>query len=65
MYHDMWINGPKEQMEYQDYTFFDDHFGKPISAYVTRPVIRDYLDGMGTSLKRIFECRHTHIYKVY
>lgn len=41
----MWINEPKEQMEYADYTF-DDHFGKPISAYVTRPVIRDYLDGM-------------------
>ncbi|XP_063406050.1 trimethylamine monooxygenase-like [Mytilus trossulus] len=44
MYKHMWSNGPKEGLEYPDYTFTD-HFGKPIPSYPPRPVIRDYLEG--------------------
>ena len=44
MYQGLWSNGPKEGLEYPDYTF-DEHFGKPISSYVPREVLYDYLKG--------------------
>ena len=45
MYYGMWVNIPKEVMEYDDYTY-EEHFGKPIPSYITLPVIRDYLEGI-------------------
>jgi len=44
MYQGLWSNGPKEGLEYPDYTF-DEHFGKPISSYLPRQVLYDYLKG--------------------
>ena len=44
MYQGLWSNGPKEGLEYPDYTF-DEHFGKPISSYPPREVLYDYLKG--------------------
>jgi len=44
MYQGLWSNGPKEGLEYPDYTF-DEHFGKPISSYQPREVLYDYLKG--------------------
>ena len=44
MYRYLWSNGPKEALEYPDYTF-DQHFGKPIPSFPTREVLFDYLKG--------------------
>ena len=44
MYQGLWSNGPKEGVEYPDYTF-DEHFGKAIPSYPPREVLYDYLKG--------------------
>jgi len=44
MYRNLWTNSPKECVEFADYTF-DEHFGKSISSYPTRPVMFDYIEG--------------------
>lgn len=44
MYKYLWSNGPKECLEFSEYSF-DDHFEKPISSYPPRPVLFDYIEG--------------------
>lgn len=44
MYRYLWSNGPKECLEFSDYTF-DEHFGRPISSYPPREVLFDYIEG--------------------
>ncbi|KAB1646970.1 NAD(P)/FAD-dependent oxidoreductase [Pseudoclavibacter endophyticus] len=44
MYRNLWSNGPKEALEFAEYTF-DEHFGKPISSYPPREVLWDYING--------------------
>jgi len=44
MYKYLWSNGPKECLEFADYSF-DEHFGKPISSYPPRSVLFDYIQG--------------------
>lgn len=44
MYRNLWSNGPKEALEFADYSF-DEHFGRPISSYPPRPVLWDYIVG--------------------
>ncbi|MDX1271636.1 NAD(P)/FAD-dependent oxidoreductase [Bizionia paragorgiae] len=44
MYKYLWSNGPKECLEFSDYSF-DEHFKKPISSYPPRPVLFDYIQG--------------------
>lgn len=44
MYRYLWSNGPKECLEFPDYTF-EQHFGKPIASYPPRAVLADYLHG--------------------
>ena len=44
IYRYLWSNGPKECLEFADYTF-DEHFGKPIASYPPREVILDYIRG--------------------
>ena len=44
MYRYLWSNGPKECLEFADYTF-DDHFGQPIPSYPPREVLHDYIIG--------------------
>lgn len=44
MYRYLWSNGPKEGLEFADYTF-QDHFGKPIASYPPREVLFDYIQG--------------------
>ncbi|NKI25473.1 NAD(P)/FAD-dependent oxidoreductase [Arenibacter sp. 6A1] len=44
MYKYLWSNGPKECLEFSDYSF-DEHFGQPISSYPPRPVLFDYIQG--------------------
>lgn len=44
MYRYLWSNGPKEGLEFADYTF-DEHFGKEIASYPPRDVLFDYIKG--------------------
>ena len=44
MYRYLWSNGPKECLEFADYSF-EEHFGKPIASYPPRAVLRDYIMG--------------------
>ena len=44
MYRFLWSNGPKECLEYPDYSF-EAHFGRPIPSYAPRAVLLDYLRG--------------------
>ena len=49
MYDGLWINGPKEAMEFFDYTF-DAHFGSPKPVYLPRRQILDYMIQRVTSI---------------
>ncbi|GLY66394.1 flavin-containing monooxygenase [Amycolatopsis taiwanensis] len=44
MYRYLWSNGPKECLEFADYTF-DEHFGKAIPSFPPREVLYDYIVG--------------------
>ena len=44
MYRYLWSNGPKEGLEFADYSF-EEHFGKPIASYPPREVLFDYIVG--------------------
>ncbi|SDI71353.1 NAD(P)-binding domain-containing protein [Pseudomonas panipatensis] len=44
MYRYLWSNGPKECLEFADYSF-DEHFGRPIASYPPREVLWDYIQG--------------------
>jgi len=44
MYCYLWSNGPKECLEFADYSF-EEHFGKQIPSYPPRAVLFDYLEG--------------------
>jgi trimethylamine monooxygenase len=43
-YRYLWSNGPKEALEFPDYTF-EDHYGKAIPSFPPREVLYDYLQG--------------------
>lgn len=47
MYRYLWTNGPKEGLEFADYTF-EEHFGRQIPSYPPRAVMRDYIEGRVT-----------------
>ena len=42
-----WSNGPKEGLEFADYSF-EEHFGKQIASYPPRAVLFDYIQGRVT-----------------
>ena len=44
MYRYLWSNGPKECLEFADYSF-EEHFGQPIPSYPPREVLKDYIMG--------------------
>ena len=44
MYRYLWSNGPKEGLEFADYTFAE-HFGRNIASYPPRAVLWDYIKG--------------------
>lgn len=44
MYQFLWSNGPKECLEFADYSF-DEHFGRPIPSFPPRAVLYDYIVG--------------------
>ena len=44
MYRHLWSNGPKECLEFSDYSF-DEHFGHAISSFPPREILFDYIKG--------------------
>jgi trimethylamine monooxygenase len=44
MYQALWSNGPKENLEFPDYSF-EKHFGRQIPSFPPRAVLFDYLEG--------------------
>jgi len=44
MYRYLWSNGPKECLEFADYSF-EEHFGKAIPSFPPREVLADYIRG--------------------
>jgi trimethylamine monooxygenase len=44
MYRYLWSNGPKEGLEFADYSF-EEHFGKQIASFPPRAVLFDYIQG--------------------
>jgi trimethylamine monooxygenase len=44
MYRYLWSNGPKEGLEFADYSF-EEHFGTQIASYPPRAVLFDYIQG--------------------
>ncbi len=44
MYRYLWSNGPKECLEFADYSF-EEHFGRSIPSYPPRAVLLDYIMG--------------------
>ncbi|MEL6266129.1 MAG: NAD(P)/FAD-dependent oxidoreductase, partial [Pseudomonadota bacterium] len=44
MYRALWSNGPKECLEFADYSF-EAHFGRAIPSFPPRPVLHDYITG--------------------
>lgn len=44
MYRYLWSNGPKEGLEFADYSF-GEHFGRAIASYPPRAVLFDYIEG--------------------
>jgi len=59
MYRYLWSNGPKEGLEFADYTF-EEHFGKPIASYPPRAVLRDYIVGRLEKANVRHWCRFRH-----
>ena len=50
MYKHLWSNGPKECLEFPDYTF-EQHFGEATCSYPPRVALRDYLFGFAAHHK--------------
>ena len=44
MYRYLWSNGPKECLEFSDYSF-EQHFGKSIPSFPPREILEDYILG--------------------
>lgn len=64
MYRYLWSNGPKECLEFADYSF-EEHFGRPIASYPPRAVLRDYIMGrVAKSHMRQYICFNTAVHWV-
>ena len=59
MYRYLWSNGPKEGLEFADYTF-EEHFGKPIASYPPRAVLFDYIAGRVKKAGVLDWCKFNH-----
>lgn len=55
MYLNLTSNGPKECLEFMDYTF-DEHFAKPIGSFPPREVLYDYLKGKFAKVIPYVQC---------
>jgi len=59
MYRYLWSNGPKEALEFADYSF-EEHFGAPIPSYPPRAVLRHYIAGRAekSDVRKFIRFRH-------
>jgi trimethylamine monooxygenase len=59
MYRYLWSNGPKEGLEFPDYTF-EQHFKKNIGSYPPRAVLWDYINGRAEAadIRHMIRFRH-------
>ena len=59
MYRYLWSNGPKECLEFADYSF-DEHFQQPIPSFPPREVLYDYILGRAkkSNLKKYFTSKY-------
>ena len=60
MYRYLWSNGPKECLEFGDYSF-DEHFGRPIPSFPPRAPLRDYITGRAVKSDVRDWVRFTHV----
>ncbi len=60
MYRYLWSNGPKECLEFADYSF-DEHFGKPLGSFPPREVLFDYIVGRAkrSGIRRFIRFNHS------
>ncbi len=59
MYRYLWSNGPKECLEFADYSF-EEHFGKAIPSFPPRAVLADYIKGRAEKSGVRDWCRFSH-----
>ena len=60
MYRYLWSNGPKECLEFADYSF-EEHFGRPIPSYPPRAVLHDYIAGRVEKSDVRKHCKFNHV----
>ena len=60
MYRYLWSNGPKECLEFGDYSF-DEHFGRPIPSFPPRAPLRDYITARAVKSDVRDWVRFTHV----
>ena len=60
MYRHLWSNGPKECLEFSDYSF-EEHFGKSIPSFPPRSVLRNYIVGRAemSNVKELIKFNHS------
>ncbi len=59
MYRYLWSNGPKECLEFADYSF-EEHFGKAIASFPPRAVLADYIKGRAAKSGARDWCKFNH-----
>ena len=62
MYRHLWSNGPKECLEFSNYSF-DQHFQKPIPSYPPREVLYDYITGRFKNTNAMEIIKFSHVVK--
>jgi len=62
MYQHLWSNGPKECLEFMDYSF-DEHFKKPIPSFPPREVLYEYITSrlLNKGVEMEKQCRLNHV----
>ena len=63
MYSNLWSNGPKECIEFSDYSF-EEHFGKSIPSYPPRSIIEDYIIGRAKKSKFRHLIKFNHVVRM-
>lgn len=59
MYRYLWSNGPKECLEFADYSF-EEHFGRAIPSFPPRAVLADYIKGRAEASGIRKYCKFNH-----
>ena len=66
MYRYLWSNGPKECLEFADYSF-EEHFGRAIPSFPPREVLTDYIKGRAeaSGIRKYCKFNHTAHWVTY